>query len=225
MLELIPDDWRIALSATLASSEVAALERSIVDERSEYGPAILPDPTNVFAALAATPLDQVKVVILGQDPYPTRGHAIGLAFSVPPGTDPLPGSLINVFKELAADLDRPVKSDGSLVPWTRHGVLLLNTILTVREGRRMSHSRIGWEALTGPILRVVASAHPEAVPILWGRPAQRFAAKYGFRDRESIASPHPSPLSASLGFEGSHPFTRCNEILRRNGSEPVDWSL
>ena len=178
------------------------------------GHGYLPAGTDVLRAFTY-PMQEVKVLVVGQDPYPTPGHPMGLSFSVQPGVKP-PRSLENIFAELVDDLgvDRP--TSGDLTPWSRQGVMLLNRVLTVRPGAPASHRGWGWEAVTQRAIEPL-------VAILWGRPAQSLTPMLG--TTPIIASPHPSPLSASRGFFGSRPFSRANDELSRMGAEPVDWRL
>ncbi|MDY5784926.1 uracil-DNA glycosylase [Corynebacterium sp.] len=168
------------------------------------------------------PFDSVKVLILGQDPYPTPGHPMGLAFSTQPGVAP-PRSLVNIYTELRDDLGIAPRSDGDLSAWSRHGVLLLNRVLTVRPGQAGSHRGKGWEAVTEQAVRALVERDAPLVAILWGRDAQTAARFLGETPR--IESPHPSPLSAHRGFFGSRPFSKANQALADQGAEPVDWSL
>ena len=185
-------------------------------------PAFLPRGNDLHRAIQ-DPFDEVKVLIVGQDPYPTPGHAMGLSFSTNPGVRPLPRSLANIYRELHTDLGLPVAEDGDLTPWARQGVLLLNRVLTVRPGKPASHRGKGWEAVTEAAIRALAERDAPLVAILWGRDAQTAARFLG--DTPRIESPHPSPLSASRGFFGSRPFSRANELLVSAGAEPVDWRL
>ena len=187
--------------------------------RSE--PAYLPSGNNILRAFNQ-PMDDVRVLILGQDPYPTPGHPMGLAFSTQPGV-PAPRSLVNIYKELNADLGIPPRTDGDLSSWANQGILLLNRVLTVRPGEPGSHRGKGWEDVTGCAIRGLAARGTPLVAILWGRDAQ--TAQKFLGDTPVIASPHPSPLSASRGFFGSRPFSRANEALLAQGAEPVDWAL
>jgi uracil-DNA glycosylase len=182
-----------------------------------------PSGANILRAFQQ-PLDDVRVLIVGQDPYPTAGHAVGLSFSVAPDVRPLPRSLQNILRELHDDLGLPAPRTGDLTPWTRHGVMLLNRVLTVRIGEAGSHRGIGWEAITAAAIDALV-ARPDAplVAILWGRDAQSL--EPSLPDVPVIASAHPSPLSASGGFFGSRPFSRANALLEELGDEPVDWSL
>ncbi|MGD7003323.1 uracil-DNA glycosylase [Corynebacterium halotolerans] len=189
---------------------------------NENGHGYLPAGTDVLRAFTY-PFDEVKVLIIGQDPYPTPGHAMGLSFSTTPGVRPLPRSLGNIFKELSSDLGIPAPTDGDLTAWSRQGVALLNRVLTVRPGKAASHRGKGWEEVTECAIRALAERDLPLVAILWGRDAQ--ATRRFLGDTPCIESPHPSPLSASRGFFGSRPFSRANEYLTTRGAEPVDWRL
>ncbi len=184
-------------------------------------PAYLPRGDDILRAFH-DPFDQVKVLIVGQDPYPTPGHAMGLSFSTRPGVRPLPRSLSNIFRELHEDVGVE-GTDGDLSAWAEQGVLLLNRVLTVRPGQAASHRRKGWEQVTEAAIRALAARDQPLVAILWGRDAQTAGAFLG--DVPRIESPHPSPLSASRGFFGSRPFSRANELLAGQGGDPVDWRL
>ncbi len=194
------------------------------DAERAAGHVVAPAPERVFAALSLTPLESVRVVILGQDPYPTPGHANGLAFSYV-GPPPLPRSLVNIFREREADIGLPPARDGDLTPWARQGVLLLNTALTVREGasKAGSHLLLGWGAVTDALIAAVSASRPSVVFILWGKPAQTKRALVDERRHLVLESPHPSPLSASRGFFGSRPFSRANAWLERQGGAPIRW--
>ena len=185
------------------------------------GHGYLPAGTDVLRAFTY-PMQEVKVLVVGQDPYPTPGHPMGLSFSVQPGVKP-PRSLENIFAELVDDLgvDRP--TSGDLTPWSRQGVMLLNRVLTVRPGAPASHRGWGWETVTQRAIEALVERPEPLVAILWGRPAQSLTPMLG--QTPIIASPHPSPLSASRGFFGSRPFSRANDELSRMGAEPVDWRL
>lgn len=182
-----------------------------------------PTGQNILRALTQ-PLDDVRVLIVGQDPYPTPGHAVGLSFSVAPEVSPIPRSLTNIYKELTSDLGLPTPTNGDLTPWTEQGVLLLNRVLTVQQGQPGSHRGKGWEEFTAAAIRAIA-ARPDqpVVAILWGKDAQTAAELLD--DAPVIASAHPSPMSADRGFFGSRPFSRANEMLEDLGAEPIDWSL
>ena len=182
---------------------------------------VLPERSQVFAALEMTQPEDVRIVILGQDPYPTPGHAHGLAFSVEPHVTPLPRSLANMVREIEADVGRPRRS-GDLRDWARQGVLLLNTALTVPEGAADGHRRIGWERLTPQVLDRVAG-RPTAF-VLWGKRAQDAARAIPEGEHLMIRTAHPSPLSARKGFFGSRPFGRVNAWLAARGERPIDWA-
>lgn len=208
----------------LAPGGPAARACAAVDAERAAGHVVAPAPERVFAALALTPLDSVRAVILGQDPYPTPGHANGLAFSYV-GPPPLPRSLVNIYQEHARDVGGRPPPDGDLTRWARQGVLLLNTALTVREGaaKAGSHLNLGWRAVTDAVIAAVSRERPHVAFLLWGAPAQ---AKRPLIDESRhlvIASAHPSPLSARRGFFGSKPFSRVNEWLEAKGERPIEW--
>lgn len=187
------------------------------------GRRYLPAGANVLRAFQQ-PFDDVRVLLVGQDPYPTPGHAVGLSFSVAPGTRPLPRSLQNIFREYTEDLGHPTPSSGDLTPWTEQGVLLLNRCLTVAPGEPASHRNKGWEEVTEQAIRaLVARDAAPMVAILWGRDARNLAPL--LEDVPTIESAHPSPMSADRGFFGSRPFSRANDLLEEIGGEPVDWKL
>ena len=169
------------------------------------------------------PLDDVRVLIVGQDPYPTPGHPVGLSFSVAPDVRPVPRSLQNIYQELGTDLGLPPPANGDLSPWFERGVMLLNRVLTVCPGRPASHQGKGWETVTGQAISGLVARGGPLVAILWGRQAQSLAPMLGQVPR--IESAHPSPLSARSGFFGSRPFSRANELLARQGAAPIDWRL
>ena len=192
-------------------------------QESAAGQAWLPAGDNILRAFAR-PLTDVRVLIVGQDPYPTPGHAVGLSFSVAPDVRPSPRSLQNIYKELESDLGIPRPASGDLSPWADQGVLLLNRVLTVRSGEPGSHRGIGWERITdAAIAGLVARDDEPLVAILWGKDAQ--ALEPALPDVPLIISAHPSPMSADRGFFGSKPFSRANEYLEDLGGDPVDWSL
>lgn len=203
-LEFFRDDWP-RIEAALAE-----------DDRQ-----ILPPAAQRFAALNLTPPDKTRVVILGQDPYPTPGHAHGLAFSVEPDVRPLPRSLRNIYKELQADLG-VTRDSGDLRGWARQGVLLINTVLSVPAGEAHGHKGLGWQALAHQVLEKT-SEKPTAY-ILWGKPAQALAQHIRPGDHLIVKSAHPSPLSASRGFFGSHPFSAVNSWLKNQGEPEIDWA-
>ena len=186
------------------------------------GHGYLPSGEHVLRAFGP-PLDDVRVLIVGQDPYPTPGHPIGLSFAVDPDVRPVPRSLANIYRELADDLGATPPSHGDLTPWSANGVMLLNRVLTVRPGAPASHRGKGWEAVTDHAIRTLVARDQPLVAILWGRDAQGLRPLLG--RTPVIESAHPSPLSASRGFFGSRPFSRANAMLVAQGGEPVDWSL
>ena len=184
------------------------------------GIQILPEPDNIFRALTM-PVDKVKVVIIGQDPYPIPGHAMGLAFSVPNGVSPLPRSLSNIFTELQSDIGCDRLLNGDLTNWADQGVLLLNRVLTVSAGNVGSHRGRGWEKITASLVQFLVGKNPSVVAVLWGKDAQQL--KPEFPHENVIVSVHPSPLSASKGFFGSKPFSQSNFILKKQDLETIAW--
>lgn len=192
--------------------------------KEEYRTKVIyPDMHNIFNSLKLTSYEDVKVVILGQDPYHGKGQAHGLAFSVQKGV-PKPPSLLNIFKELKDDLGYPIPGHGNLESWARQGVLLLNTVLTVREGQANSHQGKGWEIFTDTVIGHLSKREDPVIFLLWGAPAGKKEALIDERHRV-LKSVHPSPLSAHRGFFGSRPFSRTNDILRDMGKEPIDWMI
>jgi uracil-DNA glycosylase len=187
------------------------------------GRRYLPAGANVLRAFQQ-PFDEVRVLIVGQDPYPTPGHPVGLSFSVSPTTRPLPRSLENIFREYGEDLGHPMPSSGDLTPWTERGVLLLNRVLTVAPGQPGSHRNKGWEAVTEQAIRALAARPSPLVAILWGRDARTLRPLLG-AGVPCVESAHPSPMSADRGFFGSRPFSRVNTLLEERGAEPIDWKL
>jgi uracil-DNA glycosylase len=215
---LIDAGWARALAPV--GDRIAAMGDFLRGEVAEGRP-YLPAGRDVLRAFAA-PLDGVRVLIVGQDPYPTPGHPIGLSFAVERHVRPLPRSLQNIYRELRDDLGVPVPDHGDLSGWTTSGVMLLNRVLTVAPGAPASHRGKGWEAVTEHAIRTLAARDRPLVAILWGRDAASLRPMLG--DAGVIESAHPSPLSASRGFFGSRPFSRANELLVERGAEPVDWS-
>lgn len=207
-LEPVAD--KIAACGTFLREEIAA------------GRGYLPAGEAVLRAFRV-PLPDVRVLIVGQDPYPTPGHAVGLSFSVAPQVTPLPASLRNIYKELIDDLGVDPPSTGDLTPWAQQGVMLLNRVLTVRPGEPGSHRGIGWEHVTAAAIQALAQRGGPMVAILWGRDARNLAAHLG--EVPTVQSAHPSPLSAHGGFFGSKPFSRTNELLTAQGADPIDWSI
>jgi uracil-DNA glycosylase len=222
----IPPAWQQWLAQQTRQSYYRSLEQFVLQERELYGDQIFPTDSEVFAALQMVGPENLQVVILGQDPYPTRGHAHGLAFSVQPGVRPLPASLRNIFKELTSDLGLPTPLQGSLIPWAQQGVLLLNSVLTVREGQPNAHANQGWEQLTSSIISACSERSTHSLCfVLWGKSAQ---AKLPLIDEQRhmvIQSAHPSPLSARNGFFGSRPFSKINAWLVAQDLPPIDWLI
>lgn len=207
---LAPVEDRIAAMGDFLRAEVAA------------GRGYLPRGEHVLRAFTQ-PLEAVRVLVVGQDPYPTPGHAVGLSFSVAPDVRPLPPSLRNIFREYVEDLDLPEPTTGDLSPWAERGVLLLNRALTVQPGNANAHQGRGWEAVTEQAIRALADRGGPLVAILWGRNARNLKPLLG--GVPCVESAHPSPLSAHNGFFGSRPFSRANALLVQQGGEPVDWRL
>ncbi len=215
-------DWNPVLRAELNKPYWADLQAFVAAERAQH--PVYPPHEEVFAALHLTPRAATKVVILGQDPYHGPGQAHGLAFSVRPGVPP-PPSLRNILVELATDVGVPAPAHGSLEPWARQGVLLLNTSLTVRGGAAASHQGKGWEVFTDEVIKAADAKPDRVVFVLWGAAARRKRSLVDLRRHVVVESAHPSPLSARNGFFGSRPFSRANAALAQAGLEPVDWSL
>ncbi|MFF5338809.1 uracil-DNA glycosylase [Streptomyces sp. NPDC013181] len=207
---LAPVAGRIAAMGDFLRAEIAA------------GRTYLPSGANVLRAFQQ-PFEDVRVLIVGQDPYPTPGMAIGLSFAVSPEVRRLPGSLENIYRELHADLGLPRPSNGDLTPWTRQGVLLLNRALTTAPRSPGAHRGKGWEEVTEQAIRALAARGKPLVSVLWGRDARNLRPLLG--DLPAIESAHPSPMSADRGFFGSRPFSRVNELLVAQGAQPVDWRL
>ena len=218
---IIDAGWAEALEPV--ADQIAAMGEFLRAEVAA-GRRYLPAGDNVLRAFKQ-PFDDVRVLIVGQDPYPTPGHAVGLSFSVAEAVRPLPRSLENIFAEYASDLGYPAPSCGDLTPWAERGVLLLNRVLTVRPGNPASHRGKGWEVVTECAIRALVDRRRPMVAILWGRDASTLKPMLAGSDCVSIESPHPSPLSASRGFFGSRPFSRANELLTEMGSEPIEWRL
>jgi uracil-DNA glycosylase len=217
------ESWKAPLQSEFDAPYMAALKEFLLSER-EKGKRIFPKGSEWFHALDVTPLDRVRVVILGQDPYHGEGQAHGLCFSVQRGVKP-PPSLVNIYKEMRSDLGLEPPSHGNLEAWAEQGVLLLNSVLTVEAGLAASHQGKGWERFTDAVIKLVNDLPRPAVFILWGSYAQKKAA---FVDRSRhlvLTSAHPSPLSAHNGFFGSKPFSKTNEFLVARGLEPINWKL
>jgi uracil-DNA glycosylase len=218
----LPASWKTVLGDQLRQPYYHKLSEFLDRERREH--TVYPPEPDVFNALKLTPFDEAKVVILGQDPYHDEGQAHGLAFSVRPGVTP-PPSLRNIFKELQADVGCPKPAAGSLVPWAEQGVLLLNTVLTVRAHQPGSHRGKGWEKFTDAAIAAVGSKDDPVVFVLWGAPAQKKLPLIDTARHTILKSPHPSPLSARSGYFGSRPFSAVNAALKASGRQPIDWCL
>lgn len=215
--------WKEVLAAEFKKPYFKQLVDHIKTER-EQGKTIYPAGTNIFHAFDATPFNEVKVVILGQDPYHGPRQAHGLSFSVQKGIPP-PPSLVNIFKELHEDVGIAIPSHGYLEKWAQQGVLLLNASLTVRAGEPMSHAKIGWHHFTDAAITKVSELKEHVVFLLWGRFAQKKAELIDGKKHLILKSAHPSPLSAKNGFFGNHHFSRANEYLMKHGLDPIDWAL
>ena len=219
LTELVHPSWAQALEPVAGT--IATMGEYLRAEVAA-GHGYLPAGEHVLRAFTI-PLDEVRVLVVGQDPYPTPGHAIGLSFAVAPDVRPLPRSLLNIHRELVDDLGVATPGNGDLTPWAQQGVMLLNRCLTVRPGAPASHQGRGWEQVTDRAIEVLTRRGGPLVAILWGRQARNLAPALG--DVPRIESAHPSPLSARNGFFGSRPFSRTNELLTRQGADPIDWSL
>ncbi|MFJ5887143.1 uracil-DNA glycosylase [Streptomyces californicus] len=217
--EIIEPGWADALEPV--AERIAAMGDFLRAEITA-GRTYLPSGAHVLRAFQQ-PFEEVRVLVVGQDPYPTPGHAIGLSFAVAPDVRPLPGSLENIFRELHGDLGLPRPSNGDLTPWTRQGVLLLNRALTTAPRRPAAHRGKGWEEVTEQAIKALVARGTPLVSVLWGRDARNLRPLLG--DYPAIESAHPSPMSADRGFFGSRPFSRVNELLERQGAQPVDWRL
>ena len=222
LASLLPEDWRFALEPILRTDSFRNLGAFLEKEYAEQ--TVFPPVEDLFSAFRLTPLEKVRVVILGQDPYHDDGQAHGLAFSVRPGI-PFPPSLRNIFRELHDDIGCAVPASGSLIPWAKQGVLLLNTVLTVRAHHAASHQKHGWEQFTDGVISYLSSRGKPLIFVLWGAPAQKKKSLIDTARHSVIESVHPSPLSAYRGFFGSRPFSQINRILLLNGESPIDWQL
>ncbi|MFZ2624950.1 MAG: uracil-DNA glycosylase [Propionibacterium sp.] len=218
---LMADDWAEALAGQ--EQQIHRMGRFLRDEMAA-GRDYLPAGDKVLRAFSR-PMSAVRVLIVGQDPYPTRGHPIGLSFAVERTVRPLPKSLANIYQELHSDLGIPPAPHGDLSGWFEQGVLLLNRCLTVRPGAARSHRGKGWEPVTGAAIEALVACGGPLVAILWGRDAQTLTPLLEAGHVPVIASPHPSPLSAPAGFFGSRPFSRANAALAAQGAPPIDWDL
>ncbi|CAM4020118.1 uracil-DNA glycosylase [Nocardia ninae] len=219
--EIMDPGWAKALESV--ADRISAMGEFLREENAA-GRGYLPSGENVLRAFQR-PFEAVRVLVVGQDPYPTPGHAMGLSFSVAPDVSPVPRSLANIFAEYTKDLGHPTPSCGDLSPWSDQGVLMLNRVLTVTPGQPASHRGKGWEAVTEQAIRALVARDEPLVAILWGRDAATLKPTLVGAEVPYIESAHPSPLSASRGFFGSRPFSRVNELLDELGAEPVDWRL
>jgi len=221
-MAILKNDWQSLLEQEFEKPYYLRLREFLVEEYNTK--VVYPDKHDIFNALHLTAYADTKVVILGQDPYHGAGQAHGLSFSVKPGVNP-PPSLQNIYKELQADLGCSIPNNGYLVSWAKQGVLLLNTVLTVRAGTPNSHKGIGWETFTDKVISLLNQREKPVVFILWGKHAQDKQQLIQSPQHFIITSPHPSPFSANRGFFGSRPFSRANEYLRKIGSQAIDWQI
>ncbi|MCE4942622.1 uracil-DNA glycosylase [Streptomyces noursei] len=217
--DIVEPGWAKALEPV--AGQIAAMGDFLRAEIAA-GRTYLPAGSNVLRAFQQ-PFDEVRVLIVGQDPYPTPGHAVGLSFSVAPDVRPLPGSLENIFREMHSDLGLPRPANGDLTPWTQQGVLLLNRALTTAPRKPAAHRGKGWEQVTEQAIRALVARGGPLVAVLWGRDARNLRPLLG--SLPAVESAHPSPMSADRGFFGSRPFSRVNELLVGQGAQPVDWRL
>lgn len=218
----IDNDWLEPLRPEFGKPYYRELYQTVKHEYETK--QIFPDADDIFNAFALTPLSEVKVVILGQDPYHNVGQAHGLCFSVKPQVD-IPPSLVNIYQELHDDLGCYIPNNGYLVKWAKQGVLMLNTVLTVRAHQANSHRGLGWEQFTDAAIRILNEQDKPIVFILWGRPAQMKKTMLNNPKHLILEAPHPSPLSAYRGFFGSRPFSKTNDFLQANGEKPIDWQI
>jgi uracil-DNA glycosylase len=219
----LESSWKKHLESEFSKPYMTHLKQFLLEEKKQ-GKIIYPKGDQIFAAFNTTPLSKVKVVILGQDPYHGPGQAHGLSFSVPDGVA-FPPSLRNIFKELHDDLQVPIPKSGCLVPWAEQGVLLLNSVLTVEQGKAGSHQKKGWEQFTDAAIQVVNEQREHVVFILWGAYAQKKAAFVDHKKHLVLESVHPSPLSSHRGFFGSKPFSKTNQFLKKHDLKPINWDL
>ncbi len=221
-MSAISNDWLQAIGDEFKKPYYRELYQFVVNEYKNH--VVYPDSNDIFNALHLTPLNDVKVVIIGQDPYHNVGQAHGLSFSVKPGID-IPPSLVNIYKELQSDLGLYYPDNGNLEKWAKQGVLLLNTVLTVRAHQPASHQGKGWETFTDAIIKAVNKEERPIVFILWGSPARKKKAMLDNPKHMILEAPHPSPLSSYRGFFGSRPFSKTNTFLAENGVPPIDWQI
>ena len=221
-MSVITNDWLDAIGGEFHQPYYRELNSFIV---SEYGSRVIyPKVEYIFNAFHLTPLNKVKAVILGQDPYHNEGQAHGLCFSVTPGTQ-IPPSLVNIYKELYEDIGCYIPNNGYLEKWATEGVLLLNTVLTVRAHQALSHQSLGWERFTDSVIKAVNDQDRPIVFILWGKPAKAKRKMLNNKNHLILEAPHPSPLSAYRGFFGSKPFSKTNEFLLSHDIDPIDWQI
>lgn len=231
MIQYLNPDWQEQLTSEINAPYFQQLMQFVESERSLKPNSIFPANTSVFEALNQCPFEDVRVVILGQDPYPTKGHAMGLSFSVHETVRPLPKSLQNIFKELSSDLKILPPQNGDLTHWAKQGVLLLNSVLTVEEGIANSHSKRGWERFTSSIISLLNSKKTGVVYLLWGKHAHKKAKEVDSIANYILKSSHPSPLGCSksgagyISFLGSKPFSKTNRYLLENKGVTIDWIL
>lgn len=218
----ISNDWLLPLKDEFKKEYYKNLHKKVVEEYNSG--LVFPNADDIFNAFHLTPFQEVKVVIIGQDPYHNVGQAHGLCFSVKPDVE-IPPSLVNIYKELQDDLGCYIPNNGYLVKWAKQGVLLLNTVLTVRAHQANSHRGIGWEEFTDAAIMALAKEDRPIVFILWGSPAQKKAQMISNPKHLVLKAPHPSPLSSYRGFFGSKPFSKTNEYLKQNGLSPIDWQI
>jgi len=220
----LPKDWQGLLKSEFDQPYMQSLQ-AFLESEQEQGKVIYPPADQIFTAFDLTPLSNVKVVILGQDPYHGSGQAHGLSFSVPSHVTKIPPSLKNIYKELLADLDIPIASKGDLIPWAQQGVLLLNAMLTVEKKNAGSHQKQGWETFTDTVIQLLSERGENIVFVLWGAYAQKKSVLIDESKHLVLKGIHPSPLSAHRGFFGSKPFSLINQYLKKNSKSEIDWSL
>ena len=217
-----PDDWYSKLKTSFQKDSFKNLRKFVSNERKLY--SIFPNQENMFKAFTETPFDKVKVVILGQDPYHGKGQAHGLAFSVKDNAR-IPPSLLNIFKELEADLSFDIPNNGNLIEWANRGIFLLNTVLTVRESEANSHRGQGWEEFTDSVIETISKERENIIFILWGKPAKSKTKLIDSSKHLILTAPHPSPFSSYRGFFGSSPFSKTNEYLKSLGKIQINWKI
>ena len=221
-MSAISNDWLEPLSPEFKKDYYRVLYNKVVEEYKEK--TIFPPSEEIFSAFDLTPLSEVKVVIIGQDPYHNVNQAHGLCFSVKPGVD-IPPSLVNIYKELNDDIGCQIPNNGYLVKWAKQGVLMLNSVLTVQAHKAFSHQGIGWEKFTDAVIDILNKQDRPIVYLLWGNPAQKKASSVNNPKHLLLKAPHPSPLSAYRGFFGCKHFSKTNEFLIKNGLKPIDWQI